>query len=116
MQPDRFRSLRRSIPPEGVIFGLPDFRSRSISPGPGIATLASAGGAVAPPAQRKGRGQMLIRSWIAASVVLLLAGWARADTLDEIKKRGEMVIGMEAAYVPYESIQDGKIVGFDCDI
>jgi polar amino acid transport system substrate-binding protein len=59
---------------------------------------------------------MLIRSWIAASVVLLLAGWARADTLDEIKKRGEMVIGMEAAYVPYESIQDGKIVGFDCDI
>jgi ABC-type amino acid transport substrate-binding protein len=59
---------------------------------------------------------MLIRSWIAASVVLLFAGWARADTLDEIKKRGEMVIGMEAAYVPYESIQDGKIIGFDCDI
>jgi hypothetical protein len=35
--------------------------------------------------------------------VLLFAGPARTDTLDEIKKRGEMVIGMEAAYVPYES-------------
>src|SRR5208337_2967741 len=35
---------------------------------------------------------------------------------DEIKKRGEMVIGMEAAYVPYESIKDGQIVGFDCEI
>ena len=59
---------------------------------------------------------MRVRIWIAAALVSLFAGWARADTLDEIRKRGEMVIGMEAAYVPYESIQDGKIVGFDCDI
>lgn len=59
---------------------------------------------------------MKVGIWIAASLVLLFTGWAWADTLDEIKKRGEMVIGMEAAYVPYESIQDGKIVGFDCDI
>jgi ABC-type amino acid transport substrate-binding protein len=51
-----------------------------------------------------------------AIVAVLFTGIARADTLDEIKHRGEMVIGMEAAYVPYESIQDGKIVGFDCDI
>ena len=54
--------------------------------------------------------------WIFAAAVLLLGTGARADTLDEIKKRGEMVIGTEAAYVPYESIKDGQIVGFDCEI
>src|SRR5580698_4217057 len=59
---------------------------------------------------------MLVRLWIFAAVVLLSCTGARADTLDEIKKRGEMVIGMEAAYVPYESIKDGQIVGFDCEI
>jgi polar amino acid transport system substrate-binding protein len=59
---------------------------------------------------------MLIRLWIFASAVLLLNVGVRADTLDDIKKRGEMVIGMEAAYVPYESIKDGQIVGFDCEI
>ena len=59
---------------------------------------------------------MRVGTWIAASLLFLFADWAFADTLDEIRKRGEMVIGMEAAYVPYESIQDGKIIGFDCDI
>jgi polar amino acid transport system substrate-binding protein len=59
---------------------------------------------------------MLIRPWIFAAAVLLLNAGVRADTLDDIKKRGEMVIGMEAAYVPYESIKDGQIVGFDCEI
>jgi polar amino acid transport system substrate-binding protein len=62
------------------------------------------------------RVRMKVGTWIAAALVLLFTGCAWADTLDEIKKRGEMVIGMEAAYVPYESIQDGKIIGFDCDI
>jgi len=41
---------------------------------------------------------------------------ARADTLDEVKKKGTLVVGMEVAYVPYESFQDGKIVGYDPDI
>jgi len=60
------------------------------------------------------------RAWlIAACGTLLLHGAvasARADTLDDIKKKGEMVVGMEAAYVPYEFFKDGKIVGYDCDI
>jgi polar amino acid transport system substrate-binding protein len=59
---------------------------------------------------------MRVRLWIYAAVALLMQAGARADTLDDIKKRGEMVIGMEAAYVPYESIKDGQIVGFDCEI
>ena len=59
---------------------------------------------------------MRIGVWLAVSLFLSLTGAVRADTLDDIKKRGEMVIGLEAAYVPYESIKDGKIIGFDCDI
>jgi polar amino acid transport system substrate-binding protein len=59
---------------------------------------------------------MRISPWIFAAAVFLFNAGVRADTLDEIKKRGEMVIGMEAAYVPYESIKDGQIVGFDCEI
>jgi polar amino acid transport system substrate-binding protein len=41
---------------------------------------------------------------------------ARADTLEEAKKRGTLIIGTEAAYVPYEFFKDGKIVGYDPDI
>jgi polar amino acid transport system substrate-binding protein len=61
-----------------------------------------------------------IRAWLlAACGTLVLQGSiaaARADTLDDIKKKGEMVVGMEAAYVPYEFFKDGKIIGYDCDI
>ncbi len=39
-----------------------------------------------------------------------------ADTLDEVKKRGTLIVGMEAAYVPYEFFKDGKIIGYDPDI
>jgi polar amino acid transport system substrate-binding protein len=55
----------------------------------------------------------------AGSAALLgLAGTraARADALDEAKKRGTLVVGMEAAYVPYEFFKDGKIIGYDPDI
>lgn len=55
----------------------------------------------------------------AGSAALLgLAGTraARADTLEEVKKRGTLVVGMEAAYVPYEFFKDGKIIGYDPDI
>lgn len=41
---------------------------------------------------------------------------ARADTLDNVKKKGVLAIGTEAAYVPYEFFKDGKIVGYDIDI
>jgi polar amino acid transport system substrate-binding protein len=34
----------------------------------------------------------------------------------DAKKRGTLIIGMEAAYVPYEYFQNGKIIGYDCDI
>src|ERR1700677_33825 len=41
---------------------------------------------------------------------------ARADTLEEVKKRGTLMVGTEAAYVPYEFFKDGKIIGYDPDI
>jgi polar amino acid transport system substrate-binding protein len=41
---------------------------------------------------------------------------ARADTMDEVKKRGTLIVGMEVAYVPYEFFKDGVITGYDPDI
>jgi polar amino acid transport system substrate-binding protein len=51
-----------------------------------------------------------------AAAGLMSIGSARADTLDEVKKRGLLTVGTEAAYVPYEFFKDGKIVGYDPDI
>lgn len=41
---------------------------------------------------------------------------ARADAMADAKKRGILMIGTEAAYVPYEFFKDGKIIGYDPDI
>jgi polar amino acid transport system substrate-binding protein len=52
-----------------------------------------------------------------AATLLGLAGReAHADTLDDVKKRGTLIVGMEAAYVPFEYFDSGKIIGYDCDI
>lgn len=41
---------------------------------------------------------------------------ARADAMADAKKRGTLMIGTEAAYVPYEFVKDGEIIGYDPDI
>jgi polar amino acid transport system substrate-binding protein len=46
----------------------------------------------------------------------VLGSAAMADALDDAKKRGELIIGMEAQYVPYEFFKDGQIIGYDVDI
>lgn len=51
-----------------------------------------------------------------AALTAFAAGPARAEALDAIKARGEMVIGMEVAYRPFEYFQNGETVGFDVDI
>lgn len=38
------------------------------------------------------------------------------NTLDEIKKRGVVIVGTEAVVPPYEFVEDGKIVGYNADI
>jgi polar amino acid transport system substrate-binding protein len=41
---------------------------------------------------------------------------ADAGTLDEIRERGALWIGMSAAYKPFEYVEDQEIVGYDPDI
>jgi polar amino acid transport system substrate-binding protein len=64
---------------------------------------------------------MLRRSFVlgvaaASGMSVLAIRAAHADTLEEAKKRGTLIIGTEAAYVPYEFVKDGKIIGYDPDI
>ncbi len=62
------------------------------------------------------RRSLMLGAGAAAMVGLGGVSAARADALQDAKKRGTLIIGMEAAYVPYEYFQDGKIIGYDCDI
>jgi ABC-type amino acid transport substrate-binding protein len=41
---------------------------------------------------------------------------ARADTLDAIHKAGVMTIGNSGAFPPFESVQNGDLVGYDIDL
>jgi polar amino acid transport system substrate-binding protein len=41
---------------------------------------------------------------------------AQADLLETIKKRGDIVIGTEAAFPPFEFVEKGKIVGYSSDM
>ncbi len=50
------------------------------------------------------------------AVCCLAAAHARADLLDDVKKKGEIVIGTEAAFPPFEFVEDGKIVGYSADL
>ena len=64
----------------------------------------------------------MLRRWLLKSAAatgglsLFSLRVAYADTLEEVKKRGTLTVGTEAAYVPYEFVKDGKIIGYDPDI
>jgi polar amino acid transport system substrate-binding protein len=62
------------------------------------------------------RRTLLAGAGSATLLGLASTGRAYADTLEEVKKRGVLVVGTEAAYVPYEFFKDGKIIGYDPDI
>ena len=51
-----------------------------------------------------------------SAVLALSASAVQATTLDDVKKKGELVIGMEVAYQPYEFFKDGEVIGYDVDI
>lgn len=55
---------------------------------------------------------------LALAVALLLhaASPARADLLDDIKRRGAMTIATEARFAPFEYVEGGKIVGYATDL
>lgn len=54
----------------------------------------------------------------AASILLVAAGMtAHAETtLEKIKQTGKVTVGTEAAFPPFEFVEDGKIVGYGKDI
>lgn len=53
----------------------------------------------------------------AAVAGLVAPGAAFAETaLEKIKRAGTVTVGTEAAYPPFEFVQDGKIVGYGSDI
>jgi len=54
-----------------------------------------------------------IAAWMGA---LIAPKPASAGLFDEIKKRGTITVATEAAYYPFEFIEEGKIVGYDEEI
>lgn len=60
------------------------------------------------------------RAVLAASLCVML--WSAAlpahaqSTLDRIRSSGKVTVGTEAAFPPFEFVQDGKIVGYGSDI
>jgi polar amino acid transport system substrate-binding protein len=62
------------------------------------------------------RRTLLARAGAAGILSLPAIRSARADAMADAKKRGILMIGTEAAYVPYEFFKDGKIIGYDPDI
>ncbi len=62
-------------------------------------------------------GLLTIAALIAALAVSpCIVGKASAATLEEIKKRGYMIVATEDDYKPFEFIKDGKPDGFDNDL
>jgi polar amino acid transport system substrate-binding protein len=55
---------------------------------------------------------------VGAAVVasLLLVDSGQAASLDEIKKRGSMIVATEDDFRPFEFVQDGKPAGFDNEL
>ncbi|OTP74189.1 putative amino-acid-binding periplasmic (PBP) ABC transporter protein [Caballeronia sordidicola] len=57
---------------------------------------------------------------IAGGVSLAMAlpslAFAEGGTLADIRKRGKLTVGTEAAYEPYEFVENGKVVGYGHDI
>ena len=63
---------------------------------------------------------MLLKKFVCgaalASSLVLGANAAHADLLGDIKAKGEIVIGTEARFTPFEFMENGKIVGYSSDM
>ncbi|MEM1277170.1 MAG: transporter substrate-binding domain-containing protein [Pseudomonadota bacterium] len=66
----------------------------------------------------KPSGSFLFRAlFSAAALTALLTAPAQAQTtLENIKSTGKVTVGTEAAFPPFEFVEDGKIVGYGKDI
>lgn len=52
----------------------------------------------------------------AAVMMTLSASPVAADTLEKVRKAGQIVIGNGGAFPPFEFVEDGKLVGYDIDL
>jgi len=59
-----------------------------------------------------------IKALVAATFAACLTGLAFAEggTLGDIKTRGQLTVGTEAAYEPYEFVENGVVVGYGRDV
>ncbi|WP_454688402.1 transporter substrate-binding domain-containing protein [Achromobacter aloeverae] len=59
-----------------------------------------------------------MKTALASGAVMALPGLALAEggTLADIKKRGKLTVGTEAAYEPFEFVENGQVVGYGRDI
>jgi polar amino acid transport system substrate-binding protein len=63
------------------------------------------------------RIQSTVLPLLLAAAVILPARWAKAqDLLAQIKQRGEIVVGTELQFAPFEFLEGDKPVGFDVDM
>jgi polar amino acid transport system substrate-binding protein len=66
------------------------------------------------PQRMEARSRLVLCAVLA--ITALTGRLAHATDLAEIKSHGKAMVGTEAAYAPFEFVQDGKIVGYDKDI
>ncbi|VVD72108.1 transporter substrate-binding domain-containing protein [Pandoraea terrigena] len=59
-----------------------------------------------------------VKATLASSAALALPTMAYAEggTLADIKKRGKLTVGTEAAYEPFEFVENGQVVGYGHDV
>lgn len=58
----------------------------------------------------------LLRAFVGAVAIGMLAAPAQADLLATVKERGVLTVATEARFPPFEFVKDGKIVGYSSDI
>ncbi|VVE14209.1 amino acid ABC transporter substrate-binding protein [Pandoraea pneumonica] len=59
-----------------------------------------------------------MKATLASGAVLALPtlAFAEGGTLADIKKRGKLTVGTEAAYEPFEYVENGQVVGYGHDV
>lgn len=60
------------------------------------------------------RGTMVLLAALMSMASVTAA--AAADLLEQIKERGEIIVGTEARYPPFEYVENGQIVGYGVDL
>ncbi|GAB5468180.1 MAG: transporter substrate-binding domain-containing protein [Rhodospirillales bacterium] len=60
--------------------------------------------------------RLALATLAAVCVASSLAAPAAADDFDSIKSAGKITVATEAAFKPFEYVEDGKIVGFGADL